>query len=78
MLMVNIMAVISASSSAADFIYRHRRMMFSMMLLVVFKAVTMKNVVFWDVAPRVSCRNRRFGGMRRLHHQNEKNQGANK
>jgi hypothetical protein len=24
--------------------------------------VTMKNSVFWDVTPRGSCKNRRFGG----------------
>jgi hypothetical protein len=28
----------------------------------VFKAVTMKNGVFWDVTPYGSCKNRRFGG----------------
>jgi hypothetical protein len=28
----------------------------------VFTAVTMKNAVFWDVTPRGSCKNRRFGG----------------
>jgi hypothetical protein len=28
----------------------------------VFTAVTMKNAVFWDVAPCRSCVNRRFGG----------------
>jgi hypothetical protein len=28
----------------------------------VFTAVTMKNGVFWDVTPRGSCKNRRFGG----------------
>jgi hypothetical protein len=33
----------------------------------VFKAVTMKNAVFWDVAPCRSCVNRRFGGTYRLH-----------
>jgi hypothetical protein len=27
----------------------------------VFKAVTMKNGVFWDVTPCGSCKNRRFG-----------------
>jgi hypothetical protein len=32
----------------------------------VFTAVTMKNVVLWDVAPCRSCVNRRFGGMYRL------------
>jgi hypothetical protein len=28
----------------------------------VFTAVTMKNVVFWDVTPCGSCKKRRFGG----------------
>jgi hypothetical protein len=28
----------------------------------VFTAVTIKNVVFWDVTLRGSCKNRRFGG----------------
>jgi hypothetical protein len=28
----------------------------------VFTAVTMKNVVFWDVMPCDSCKNQRFGG----------------
>jgi hypothetical protein len=28
----------------------------------VFTAVTMKNVVFWDVTQCGSCKNRRFGG----------------
>jgi hypothetical protein len=28
----------------------------------VFRAVTMKNGVFWDVTPCGSCKNRRFGG----------------
>jgi hypothetical protein len=28
----------------------------------VFTAVTMKNGAFWDVTPRGSCKNRRFGG----------------
>jgi hypothetical protein len=28
----------------------------------VFKAVTMKNGIFWDVTPCGSCKNRRFGG----------------
>jgi hypothetical protein len=29
----------------------------------------MKNGVFWDVTPCGSCKNRRFGGTQRLHHQ---------
>jgi hypothetical protein len=31
-----------------------------------------KNAVFWDVAPRISCMNRRFGGTYRLHLQGRK------
>jgi hypothetical protein len=38
----------------------------------VFKAVTMKNAVFWDVVPCRSCVNRRLGGMYRLHLQGRK------
>jgi hypothetical protein len=33
----------------------------------VLTAVTRKNAVFWDVAPCISCVNRRFGGTYRLH-----------
>jgi hypothetical protein len=33
----------------------------------------MKNGVFRDVTPRGSCKNRRFGGTERLHHQGDKN-----
>jgi hypothetical protein len=33
----------------------------------VFTAVTMKNAVFWDVAPCRYCVNRRFGSKYRLH-----------
>jgi hypothetical protein len=39
----------------------------------VFKAVTMKNGVFWDVTPCGSCKNRRFGETWRLLHQGDKN-----
>jgi hypothetical protein len=39
----------------------------------VFTAVTMKKVVLWDVTPRDSCKNRRFGGTLRLLHQGDKN-----
>jgi hypothetical protein len=38
----------------------------------VFTAVSMKNAVFWDVAPCRSCVNRCFGGMYRLHLQDRK------
>jgi hypothetical protein len=33
----------------------------------VFTAMTIKNIVFWDVAPRGSGLNRGFGGTYRLH-----------
>jgi hypothetical protein len=39
----------------------------------VLTAVTMKNGVFWDITPRVSCKNRRFGGTWRLLHRGDKN-----
>jgi hypothetical protein len=32
-----------------------------------------KNVIFWDVTPCGTCKNRRFGGTYRLHHQGGKN-----
>jgi hypothetical protein len=32
----------------------------------------MKNVVFWDVTPCGSCKNRRFGGTYHLHHQSDR------
>jgi hypothetical protein len=38
----------------------------------VFTAVTMKNAVFWDVAPCRYCVNRHFGGTYRLHLQGRK------
>jgi hypothetical protein len=38
----------------------------------IFTAVTMKNAVFWDVAPCISCVNRRLGGTYRLHLQGRK------
>jgi fatty acid desaturase len=34
----------------------------------------LKNVVFWEVTPCGSCRNRRFVGTYRLHHHGDKNQ----
>jgi hypothetical protein len=34
------------------------------------------SAVFWEVMPCGSCKNRRFGGTYRLHHQGEKNQRA--
>jgi hypothetical protein len=38
----------------------------------VFTAVSMKNAVFWDMAPCKSCVSRRFGGTHRLHLQGRK------
>jgi hypothetical protein len=51
------------------------RSLFSLLYVVgfeVFTAVTMKNVVFWDVALCTSCVNRRFGGTYRLRLQDRK------
>jgi hypothetical protein len=42
----------------------------------VFMAVTMKNVVFWDVMPCGSCDNACLEGKYRLHHQGNKNRRA--
>jgi hypothetical protein len=39
----------------------------------VFMAVTMKNAIFWDVEPCISCVNRRFEGTYHLHIQSRKN-----
>jgi hypothetical protein len=44
----------------------------SLVRFEVFTEVTMKNAVFWDVAPCRSCVNRRFGGTYRLHLQGRK------
>jgi hypothetical protein len=35
-------------------------------------AVSMKNAVFWVVMPYGSCKNRRFTGTYRLHHEDVK------
>jgi hypothetical protein len=40
---------------------------FNFVRFEAFTAVTMKNVVFWDVALCRSCVNRRFGVTYRLH-----------
>jgi hypothetical protein len=39
----------------------------------VFKAMAMKNAVFWDVTPCGSYKNRLFGRVFRLHHLGDKN-----
>jgi hypothetical protein len=40
---------------------------YSLVRFGVFTAVTLKNVVFWDVVPCRCCVNQRFGGMYRLY-----------
>jgi hypothetical protein len=42
----------------------------------VFTVVIMKSAIFWDVTLCGSCKNQRFKGMYRLHHQGDKNQRA--
>jgi hypothetical protein len=41
--------------------------------VAVLSNYTMKNAVFWEVTLCGSCKNRRFGGTWRLHHQGDKN-----
>jgi hypothetical protein len=41
--------------------------------LLLRPCIGLKNGVFWDVTPCGSCKNRRFGGTYRLHHQGDKN-----
>jgi hypothetical protein len=36
----------------------------------------MKNAIFWDVTPSISCKNRCFGGTYRFHHHGDRNQQA--
>jgi hypothetical protein len=40
----------------------------------ILMSVIMKNAISWDVMPCVSCKNQRFEGSYRLHHQGGKNQ----
>jgi hypothetical protein len=40
------------------------------------KQIDMRNGVFWNVTPCGSCKNRRFGGTYRLHHQGDNNRGT--
>jgi hypothetical protein len=41
--------------------------------LLFLALLLMTNAVFWDVILCGSCKNRRFGGTYRLHHQDDKN-----
>jgi hypothetical protein len=45
----------------------------AMLRFDVFTVVTMKNSVVWDLKLCGSCKNRRFGGTYRHHHQGDKN-----
>jgi hypothetical protein len=38
--------------------------------------MTMKNAVFWDVTPWVSCKDGRFGGTYFVHHQGDKSESS--
>jgi hypothetical protein len=49
------------------------RLIPNLSLLLQTQSIVPKNVVFWDVPPRGSCKNRRFGGTQYLHHQCDKN-----
>jgi hypothetical protein len=42
----------------------------------IFTAVTMKNIVFWDITPCGSCTYLRFRGTYRLHSRADKNPRA--
>jgi hypothetical protein len=44
----------------------------------VFTTVAMKNTVFWHITQCGYCKNRRFGGTYRLHHQGDKNRQSSK
>jgi hypothetical protein len=59
-----ICADISSSSTEALNLHCERRKLISLIgvRFEVFTAVTMKNVVFWDVTTYGSCKNRRFEG----------------
>jgi hypothetical protein len=43
---------------------------------LVFRAVTTKNAIFWDVCRVAFAKNQRFGGEYRLHFQGDKNRRA--
>jgi hypothetical protein len=43
------------------------------MLTIIRKYFSPKNAVFWDVTPPGACKNQRFEGWYRLHHQGNEN-----
>jgi hypothetical protein len=47
--------------------------LFSLKMKKIYSPKIMENGVFWDVTLCGSCKNRRFGGTQRLHHQGDKN-----
>jgi hypothetical protein len=49
---------------------------FKKVILEIFTAVTVKNVIFWEVTHCGFCKNKSFGGTYCFHNQNEKNQRA--
>jgi hypothetical protein len=55
----------------SDFIVQDKEQLSQNVRFEVFTAVTMKNGVFWDVAPCRSYVNQCFGGTYRLHLQVE-------
>jgi hypothetical protein len=55
-----------------------RQAVITNVIFQVLTAVTMKNVVFWDVTPFGSCRNRNFGVTYCYHHQGKNNKKARK
>jgi hypothetical protein len=64
-----------------NLMHNHRKWNFAECIYKNFlskECYSMKNAVIWDMTPSGSCKNRRFGGTDRLHHQGERNQGAKK
>jgi hypothetical protein len=55
-----------------DRFYRELEYVFNNVRFEVFMVVTMKNAVFWDVAPCRSCVNQHFGRKYHLHLQGRK------
>jgi hypothetical protein len=67
----------TASSVRTESSHSSSKATYSYVRFEVSMAVAMKNVVFWYVAPCGSCKNRRFGGKYRLHHQQASNNDSN-
>jgi hypothetical protein len=53
------------------------RITLNVLLILAFCAkVSLKNGIFWDVMQCGSCKNQRFGGIKRLLHQGDKNRST--